>query len=75
MITLTIKEIKYLAEFAGFTLHSRFLPDEDEMEADISITTEPRELTDDSGRIQKFAHVAWFSDYPEEGGIPLGDPL
>lgn len=75
MITLTVREIKDLAEFAGLVLNSTFPPDADELETEISITVEPMECTDDSGKAERFAHVAHFSEYPEEGCMPLGEPL
>lgn len=76
MITLTVREINDLAEFAGLVLDgNRLGPSVDEMEAEISITTEPTECKDDDGKVERYAHVAYFSEYPDEGCMPLGEPL
>lgn len=78
MLTLTVAEIYDLACFAGFTINhdKRFMPDDDEMETEISIMACPSKgLKDDDGKQTHFAHVAYFSEYPEEGGCPLGPEI
>lgn len=78
MITLTIAEIGDLAGYAGFVLNTRFLPDEDQLESEITITKCPAEGVREEGvpgSEKRFAHVAYFSEYPEEGVRPLGPEL
>lgn len=71
---LTIKEIKNLAEFAGLTVL-----DIDQDEAETEITVEPcgKEGLRD-GKLDKprfYAHIAWFTEYPEEGAAGLGPEI
>ena len=73
MLILTVREIKELAEFAGLSLHGD--SNADDMDSEISITTEPMECIDDNGKVERYAHVAHFADYPEEGCMPLGEPI
>ena len=75
MITLTVREIKDLAELAGLVLNSTFPPDDDQLETETSITTEPAECSDDDGKVERYAHLASMAEYPEEGCMPLGEPL
>lgn len=69
-LTLTIKEIRYLAIFCGFLVNDY---DKDE---DYEITIEPcPEIgVSDDGEIIHTRYIAYFEDYPEEGVFPLGDP-
>lgn len=73
-ITLTIAEIKDLAEYAGLTLNKRCnAQSEDELATEITITDCPAGGTkDDDGAIRHYAHIAYYTDYPEEGCMPLG---
>lgn len=74
MIILTGREIKDLAEFSGLTISSRFALSEDEMETEYVITDCPKEGTlDDDGTARHYDHIAYLSDYPEEGVCPLGN--
>ena len=78
-MTLTVAEIYDLACFAGFTInHSPlFMPDEDEMETEITVMDCPSDgLIDDDGitRIH-YTKAAYFAEYPEEGSIGLGKEL
>ena len=76
MLTLTVAEIKDLAEYAGFTLDQTRMPDADEMETEISIMDCPQDgVKDDDGKATHYAHVAYFAEYPEEGCYPLGAEL
>jgi hypothetical protein len=76
MITLTVAQIKDLAEFAGLTLHSRFNPPRDELDDEITIAACPESGTkDDEGNVKHYAYVAYMTDYPEEGCFPLGDEI
>lgn len=74
MIVLNAREIKDLAEFAGFTISSRFIIPDDEMETEYVVTDCPAEGTvDDDGAVRHYDHVAYLSEYPEEGICPLGE--
>ena len=77
MLTLTVAEIKDLAEFAGFVLDPDRMPDEqDEWETEIVVMDCPKEgVRDDDNKPTHYAHIAYFADYPEEGSSPLGAEL
>lgn len=76
MITLTVAEIKDLAEFAGLAMNEDAMPDEDELDTEIQIINCPEGgVVNDDGTKSRFAHVAYLVDYPEEGCCPLGDEL
>ena len=75
-ITLTVAEIASLAAFAGLTLDEKFPVDADEAESEIVVCDCPPEgLTDDDGKVTHHAHIAYFSEYPEEGSAPLGPEI
>jgi hypothetical protein len=75
MITLTGKEIKDLAEFAGFLVDAS-LSSEDELETEFNIYDCPPEgVRDDDGIIEHYAHCVIISEYPEEGCCPLGEKI
>lgn len=74
MLTLTVAEIKDLAECAGLVL--KFEPRSDDLETEITIIDCPKDgLLDDDNKPAHYAHIAYFSDYPDEGSYPLGDEL
>jgi hypothetical protein len=76
MLTLTIAEIKDLAECAGFILDRGCKPDLASMATEISILQCPPEgVIDDNGLVTRHRYVAFFAEYPEEGCYPLGDAL
>ena len=75
MITLTVREIADLAMFAGLLRKTECVVDDDELETEISITTEPGLCTDDDGKSERYAHVAHFTELPDEGCMPLGVPI
>ena len=76
MITLTAKEIRDLAGFAGFTINDRLSPQGDELETEFDIYECPKEgIKDDDGTVEHYAHCAIISEYPEEGCCPLGDKI
>lgn len=78
MITLTVAEIYDLACMSGFTINHRpdFMPDADDMEAEIVIIECPKQgVRDDEGKAIHYAHVAYFAEYPEEGSYPLGKEI
>lgn len=75
-MTLTIAEIKDLAECAGLVLKEGCEPDADELETEIVVMECPKHgVRDDDGKPTFYAHVAYFEEYPEEGCFPLGDEL
>lgn len=76
MLTLTVAEIKDLAECAGFTLDPSRMPDADEMEAEITIIDCPKDgVLDDDNKPTHYAHIAYITEYPDEGSYPLGDQV
>lgn len=76
MLTLTVEQIKDLAEFAGFTLHSRFMPEE--MVSEVVICECPANGVKCEGEpsdpmaVAHYKHVAYFAEYPDEGCHGLG---
>jgi hypothetical protein len=78
MLTLTVAEIYDLACAAGFVINhgERFLPDADEMETELTIIDCPNGgVEDDDGKHKHYAHIAYFTEYPEEGSYSLGAEL
>ena len=74
MLTLTGKEIKDLAEAVGLVIKP--LDYEDELETEMTIIDCPASgVLDDDGKATHFQHVAYYSEYPEEGMCPLGDEV
>lgn len=77
MTTLTVKQIRELAGYVGIVLDSTPLSAEElETEAETAITIEdcPAEgVQEDDGVRRHYSHVAYFTEYPEEGCMPLGD--
>jgi hypothetical protein len=73
-LTLTVEEIKDLAEFTGLRVIGKL--DEDEKETEITISKCPkRGVKEDDGSIIHCKHIAHYTEYPEEGVMPLGSPL
>lgn len=74
MLTLTGKEIKDLAEAVGLVICTMDYTDELETEMTI-IDCPPAGVMDDDGKATHYEHVAYLSEYPEEGTYPLGDEV
>ena len=77
MITLTVREIYDLACAAGLTINHNpmFMPDDDEMEAELTIVECPKEgVLNDDGKFEHYTYIAYLSEYPEEGSFSLGEP-
>lgn len=71
-ITLTVEQIKNLAEFAGLRVKDKLT--EEDKETEITITTCPKQgILDDDESIIHCKHIAYLEEYPEEGVCPL-DP-
>lgn len=72
-VTLTGKEIREIAELAGlqFVEHDYT----DEYETAITIDTPSGFLLNDDGVEEHYRLIAYFTEYPEEGAIGLGDVL
>lgn len=76
MMTLTVAEIKDLAECAGLALDKGVSYDADELETEIVVMDCPKAgVLDDDGKPTHYAHIAYFAEYPEEGSYPLGDEV
>jgi hypothetical protein len=72
MITLNGKEIRELAEFVGLMIVD--LDYSDELETEVTIAKCPSGgVCGDDGKYTKYEYVAYLSEYPEEGVMPLGD--
>lgn len=76
MLTLTVAEIKDLAECAGLVLDKGVSYDADELETEIVVMECPKSgVRDDDGKPTHYAHIAYFAEYPDEGSYPLGAEL
>lgn len=75
MITLTGKEIRDLAEAAGFLIEKA--DSDDLLDTEMTIIPCPPDgiKDDDDGSLSRYKYVAYFSDYPEEGVFGLGEEL
>lgn len=74
MLTLTGREIKDLAEAVGLVIQP--LNYDDELETEMTIIKCPATgVLDDDGKATHYEHVAYLSEYPEEGTFPLGEEL
>lgn len=63
MLTLTVAEIKDLAECAGLVLKEDCLPDADELETEITVIPCPESVVlNDDGKPTHFAHIAYIAD-------------
>ena len=52
------------------------LPSEDDMQDVVCITKcHPDGLENDEGKVEHYHYVMYFDICPEEGVIPLGDPI
>ena len=74
MITLSIKQIIDIAEFAGLVINeekSVHHNDDEALETDLTITREGKVKLDD-GSVYT-GHTVHFTEYPEEGSLPLDD--
>lgn len=70
MLTLSVAEIKDLAEYAGFVLNQRFMPSSDAMAERVVISASAKEGVSEGGEPR--AHFAAFADYPDKGICHLG---
>lgn len=73
-MTLTIEEIRDLAEFVGLQLAEREIP-ADELETEIVIADCPEKGVHDEEQPTKTLHcrhIAYIEEYPDEGVCPLG---
>jgi len=72
-MTLTIEEIKDLAEFAGLRVNDDDV-DSDNRDTEITVTKCPKQGVMDETKVIHCRHMAYFDEYPEEGVMPLGSP-
>lgn len=76
MLTLTVAEIKDLAEAAGLVLDKAVTYDDDELDMEYDIVACPKEgVRNDDGTPEHYKYVAYISDYADEGSYPLGAAL
>jgi len=73
-INLTIKEIMDLANYCGLTCGDGGM-DESDLEAEVSIVEKGLVASDDAKTSAWLGAYAYFSEYPEEGCMPLNDNL
>jgi hypothetical protein len=73
-ITLTAEEIRQLAQFCGMVVQPPTTSEaEDERETQITIAPWPKKgVAGDDGMLPPRRHIAYLSEYPEEGCVPIG---
>lgn len=72
---LTGREIKDLAEFAGFVIDKELI-DDDYFEQEFCVEDCPKlGVEDDDGVINHYQHVATCDEFDGNECMPLGDPL
>lgn len=73
-LTLTAEEIGDLALASGFSLPPEAYPDEDQLGTEYTIVRmDPTKgVVNDDNVVEHYAHVAYITEYPEEGSFPLG---
>lgn len=80
-VTLRVAQIADLARFAGLFLAQSPQPAPDELEAEITVYACPDKgvLLDgedtDPGMVAHYKHIAYYSEYPDEGCIGLGPEI
>jgi len=74
---LTIAEIKTLAQFCGLVLTDESLSDHEQDETELAVTECPEGglIDTDAATVRRYARVAYFYEYPDEGSVGLGDEL
>jgi hypothetical protein len=77
-LTLTVRQIADLAEFAGLMVQQ---PEAEDCETEITVRECPPEgITNDGepndpNTVSHYAHIAWCTDYPEDGCVGLGPEI
>ena len=76
-ITLTVAEIRDLALFCGFRVddNGEEKRGSDELDTEIVIEACEKGIQDDDGKVLHYSHIAWFSEYPDEGVMGLGPEI
>ena len=81
MLILSVAEIRDLALFAGLMIDDTTKPTGDELETQITVASCPAEgicndgEPSDSDSVSHYKHVAYCTEYPEEGYTGLGDEI
>lgn len=77
-LTLTMEEIRDLAQFCGMVVQDPTASEkEEERETEITIAAWPKKGVwgdDQKCQVPHHKHIAYFDEYPEEGVLPLGSP-
>lgn len=72
-VVLTIQQIKDLAEYAGLTVSHN--PDNCDLDDYLTVVQDGLVATDDCRTEAYSGAYAYFSDYPEEGSLPLNNNI
>lgn len=72
-VTLTIDQIKDLAEMAGLQVAGEIT--DDDRETEITVETCSAKGVDDDGTTRHYRHVAYYEEYIDEGVTPLGPEI
>lgn len=77
-VTLTTAEIRHLAQFVGLIVaptDEEIDADENEEEVTIMGCPEGGVFDEETEERHRYKHVAYFTEYPEEGVCPLGPKI
>jgi hypothetical protein len=74
-LNLTSREIYDLATIAGFRMEPLSEMDTDDLETEFTVQNCPKLglLDDETGQLETYQHIAYLSEYPEEGAFGLGE--
>lgn len=81
MLILSVAEIRDLARFAGLMIDDTTKPTDDELETQITVAPCPAEGIRNEGEpsdpdsVSHYKHLAYCTEYPEEGCVGLGDEI
>ena len=70
-LTLSVAEIRTLAEFAGLRVGGKAEEEDKEVNIVVCLCDERGIKDEDTGEIIHSKHMAYFDEYPEEGCMPL----
>lgn len=75
IIKLTGKQILELAQFAGLSLDKELLEEDGQIEYEIWSDSAGIPIKEEDGTVKKYACMVFISEYPDEGGLALGDEI
>ena len=75
IIKLTGKQILELAQFAGLSPDKELLQEDGDVEYEIWSSREGIPCLEEDGSTKKYPCMVFLAEYPDEGGLSLGDAI